>query len=165
MYSSLMKTLNATDGRYLTPDEEKQVLGYAQTLPKRLELARIIEKHEREIVDGAVEKMRVAYPRFTQYHQLAWEKTFRDMQLVLRYNIQGLLMDDIEVGPEKLFYWLRTIVASFHITPQCMRDAYTFLREGVRKHVSADGFELLEPYLNRTIEVMSDFPEPATPAV
>jgi len=60
---------------------------------------------------------------------------------------------------------LRTILAGLNFTPEFNRDTYTYLKQGFRQSLRPDTFNKVEPYLNRTIEIMSDFPMPATPAV
>ncbi|MFN4258788.1 MAG: hypothetical protein ACK4RK_05790 [Gemmataceae bacterium] len=165
MYSCLLKIINPTDGRYLTPVEQNQVLAYAKSVPSRLLAARHVEQKEEEIINTVLERMKPRYPNFTGQHDRAWEKGFRDMQLVLRYIVQGMLLDDLDAASEKLLFWFRTIVASVGMTPQFMRDHYHTLRDVCQQRLPAESFALLEPHLNRAAEVLSDFPEPYRPAV
>jgi len=165
MYSQLMKTLNASDGRYLTREEQEHVLAYCQSMPKRLQASAMVEQKELEIVHTVIEAMKRRYANFANLHDRAWEKGQRDVQLVLRYNVQGMIMDDFDMASDKLLFWFRTIVASTNMTPQFVRETYTFLREACKQKLPADIYSLLAPHLERTIEVMSDFPEPHRPAV
>ncbi|MBL8800187.1 MAG: hypothetical protein JNM56_40265 [Planctomycetia bacterium] len=161
----MMQLINATDSRYLTAAEQEQVLALCAAMPKRLQAAKLVEQHETELVNLALTEMKKRYTNFANLHDRAWEKGFRDMQLVLRYNVQGMLMDDLEMAADKLLYWLRTMVASAGMTPRFMRDTYTFLRDACRQKLPADAYQLLEPHLNRTIEVLADIPEPHKAAV
>lgn len=164
MTTSVLKMLHSADSRYLTPDEEQRVLAYAQSLPQRMAAARLIERREKELVANALEQLRRKYPNYERHHEKAWEKGQRDMELVLRYCVQGMLLDDPDLGTEKLFVWLRTILASFNMTPGFMRDSYVLLRETIRAQ-APEAYPFLEIQLDRATSVLSDFPEPAVPAV
>jgi hypothetical protein len=165
MYSRILKIINASDGRYLTPAEQEQVLAYVHSVPKRLQAARTVEHKETEIVQRVVEQMKARYPTFMRLHDRAWEKGFRDIQLVLRYVVQAMLVDDTAMPAEKLYVWFRSIAAAVGMTPQFMRDAYSLLGEACRQGLPAESFGLMEPYLRDATEVLSDFPEPYRPAV
>jgi hypothetical protein len=156
-----MKILNSSDSR----DEQQEILAYVNSLPKRLEIARLVEQKEEELSRQCIDEMRKRYSHFHTLHDRGWEKGYRDVQLVIRYMVQGMLMDDLDVASEKLLMWLRTIVGSLGLTPRFNRDTYTILREGFRQKLPADAFAMMEPQLNKTIEVMSDIPEPYKPAV
>ena len=165
MYSRALKTLNKSDGRYLTPEEQQAVLDFGKSLPLRFEASRVVEKIEADVVRLVIEDMRRKYPRFETFHDRAWDKAHRDIELTLRYLVQAMLLDDVEVATDKLLVWMRTILASFNMTPQFVRDTYVSLREAVRRLAPAEAYNLLAPHLENAIEVLSDFPEPATPAV
>jgi hypothetical protein len=165
MYSQLMTIINASDSRYLTPAEQERVLAYVQTVPKRLQAARAVEQKEEEIVNRVIVEMKKRYPTFTALHERAWEKGFRDVQLVLRYIVQGMIVDDAAMPADKLFVWFRSIAAALGMTPGFMRDTYDLLCESCRESLPADAFPLLEPHLRGAAEVLSDFPEPYRPAV
>jgi hypothetical protein len=134
-------------------------------VPRRFQVARLVEQKEDEIVRYAIDEVKRRYPNFQALHDRAYEKGYRDFQLVVRYNVQGMLMEDLDVASEKLLYWFRTIVNALGMTPAFMRDSFTALREGFRLKLPAEAFTLMEPYLTRTIEVISDIPEPHKPAV
>lgn len=153
------------EGRYLSRDEQQQMLDYAQSLPERFRIATQIEQKEDGVLRATVEDIRRKYPNFSKYHDQAWTKCYRDMQLVVRYDVHAMILDDAKYVEDNILYWLRTILAGSHFTPGFVRDAYTFLREHFRRELSSDAFDGIEPYLTRNIEVLSDFPEPATPAV
>lgn len=165
MNSWLMRVIEESDSRYLTREEQKKILAYTSTLPQRLQAANVVEQKEEAIVRATIDQMRRRYPRFEKLHGNAWDKAFRDIQLVVRYTAQAMVCDDPSLLTDKALYWLKTILASFGFTPQFNRDTYTFLRDNMRQQLPADVFALLEPCLSVTIEVLSDFPEPAVAAV
>jgi hypothetical protein len=165
MYSRLMKLINATDGRYLTPQEQEQVLAYVNSVPRRLQAARLVEQKEADIVNWVIAELKRRYPNFNRLHDRAWEKGFRDIQLVLRYVVQAMLVDDTAMPATKLYVWFRSIAAAVGMTPQFMRDAYDLLTTACRQGLPADAFVLLEPFLRDAADVLSTFPEPHRAAV
>lgn len=160
-----MKILNQCDSRYPTREEEETVLAYAESVPRRLQAARQVEQHEEEMVRESIDGMKRRYARFHSLHDRGWEKSFRDMQLCLRYAVQGMLVEDEVMPRDKLFAWLCTIVKGMGMTPQFSRDCYEMLHDSARKKLPAESFALLEPYLKRLTADMSNFPEPSRPAV
>jgi hypothetical protein len=165
IYSKPIKTLARCDGRYPTEAEEDAVLAWASSVPKRLQVANLIAQHEQDIVREAIEAVRPEYPRFAPQHDRAWEKAQRDMGLVLRYAVQGIIADDSAMANDKLYVWLGTIVRGLGHTPGFFRDCYTAVTESCRNHLPADAFALAQPYLQRMTEDMSAFPEPLKAAV
>ncbi|MBY0522996.1 MAG: hypothetical protein K2R98_06340 [Gemmataceae bacterium] len=165
MYSRMMQIINASDSRYLTAQEQEQVMAYCASMPKRFQVSRLVEQKETEIVNQVIAELKKRYANFPNLHDRAWEKGFRDLQLVLRYIVQGMLMDDLDMAADKLLYWFRTIVASAGMTPRFMRDTYTLLRDASKQKLPPDAYQMLETHLNRTIEIMADIPEPYKPAV
>ena len=51
-----------------------------------------------------------------------------------------------------------------NLTPKFCHDAFSLLREQVQAQLPAENYELLRPYLDRNVDVLSDFAEPLTPA-
>jgi len=164
-YSRLLKVVNNSDSRYLDASEQNEVLSYASSIPARLDTMRQTERLEAEVVREAIDQIRRRYPRFEMFHERGWEKGVRDMQLILRQIVQSMLLDDSEVGEDKLYVWIRTILASFNFTPAIIRETYTLLKDSLRTRLTREAFALLEPHLDHAIEIMSDIPEPASPAV
>lgn len=161
----LLKMAHAADGRYFQAEERRAILSFAQSLPGRVGLAESIEQQEEAVLRGVVEDLQKRYPNFSKFHDQGWARCFRDLQLVLRQDVQSMILDDVASLDDKVLLWLRTIFAANNYTPQFCRDCFTLLRERLQQQLARDTFESLRPYLDRNIEVLSDFPEPATPAV
>jgi hypothetical protein len=165
MNSRIQKLFNAADSRYLNAEEQTVILEYAASLQARFRTAAAVEAKEQAAVKYCIDEMRKRYPNFDKFHEQAWGKAFRDVQLTVRYCVQAMLLDDVGVLDDKLLVWLKTILASFNFTPQFNRDTYMLLKDGFRRLLPPEDFRMMEPYLNRNIETLSDFPEPAVPAV
>ena len=165
MYSRLLKIVDSTDSRFLNAEEQAAVLQYAASIPARIEASKHAERIEGEAVRVTIQHIRRRYPKFEAYHQRGWDKGARDLQLIFRYAVQAMILDDPEVAEEKLYIWIRTVLSSFNITPGFVRDSYTIFRDVLREQLPANAYSLLEPHLNHAIQVLSDFPEPALAAV
>jgi hypothetical protein len=160
-----IKTLLGCDGRYPSADEQAAVLNWAASVPRRLQTANLIAQKEAEIVREAIDQVRPRYQNFPAQHDRAWEKANRDMGLVLRYAVQGMIVDDADMPDEKLLAWLSTIVRGTGHTPALFHDCYSAVVASCRRHLPAELFALAEPYLARMQRDMSNFPEPMKPAV
>lgn len=165
MNNKINTILLDSDSRYLTPEESSELLAYTTTFAERLEAVKLIEENEDAAVRFCIENTRKRYPNFDKYHGSAWAKAYRDVQLTTRYMAQAMLVDELSILEDKLLFWLRTILSGLNFTPEFNRDTYTYLKQGFRQTLPPETFAKFEPYLNRTIQIMSDFPMPATPAV
>ncbi len=165
MNQTIQRLILGSDSRYLTDAERQEITTYLTAFTDRLEKTKAIEEREDEAVRFCIENTRKRYPNFDKYHGAAWAKAFRDVQLTTRYMAQAMLLDDMPLLETKLLFWLRTILAGLNFTPEFNRDTYTYLKQGFRQSLPPEIFNEFEPYLNRTISIMSDFPQPATPAV
>lgn len=160
MNPAVMDVIRESESRYLSDDEMRGVLHYTESLPDRFRIAQLVEEQEDQIVQATIDQVKRRYPSFERYHPSAWDKGYRDVQLTLRYCVQAMVWDDPMMHEEKLLVWLGTILASFGFTPQFNRDTYVFLRENVKSRLPADAFALLEPFLDKNIEVLGGIPEP-----
>ena len=165
MNAYLEDLITNSDGRYLTEQERHTILDYTNSLPARFQASADVEANEEEIARATIEKMKRQYPNFGRLHGSAWEKGFRDMQLILRYTAQAMVCNDETMQADKLLVWFGTILGSFGITPQFNRDTYSTLKEECRSRLSSDTFRLMEPFLQKNIDVLSSIPEPYAPAV
>ncbi|MFO0807428.1 MAG: hypothetical protein U0746_02260 [Gemmataceae bacterium] len=165
MLSLIYQTLRAADGRYLTRDEQQRLLDSAGGLPARFDATEQIEAKEDRVIRSVLEQMRDKYPNFEHQHDRAWAKGYRDVQLVVRHAAQAMTFDDMSLLEDRVLIWLRTILAASNLTPAFVRETYQLLLDGFRHELTPQAFSLFEPYLSKCIQVTSDFPEPALPAV
>lgn len=165
MNKRLTKLVQNSDSRYLTPEEQEEILSYTESLPARFRVAAMVAEKEQFAVRHCIDEMRKLYPNFERHHDQAWQKAYRDVQLATRYAVQAMVLDDTAMLEEKLLYWLRTILASFGFTPKFVHDTYRLLAEGMQKNLPEEAYAMMKPVLDRIIDVLSQFPEPVTPTV
>jgi hypothetical protein len=165
MNPPLSAILRQSDGRYLTAEEREQVLAHARELPTRVQAAQEVEAAEGGLIDAVVGELRERFPRFERLFPNAWDRLAGDLRLVLRADARAMSAGDLRVLEDKALFYLRSILAAYNVTPQFARDAFTLLRDRCRDRLGADAFGRLEPYLDRNVQVLADFPEPAVAMV
>jgi hypothetical protein len=165
LYSLPLKTLAGCSGRYPTAAEEEAVLGYAASVPARLKAANAFAQKDQAIVRAALELVKPKYPRFAPQHDRTWDKTFRDVLLLSRYAIQGMVADDTAMPDDKLYVWLGTIMRGHGMTQELIRDCLAAVAEVAPRQLPADAAALAGDYLSRLVEDMSNFQDPLKPAV
>src|SRR4051794_34955286 len=140
MTTRLQKLARGADGRYFSADERAEFLGYAETLPRRFEAADAVAAQEEAILKAAVGELQNRYPNFAKYHDQGWAKCYRDLQLVLRHDVQALVLNDAQALEDRALLWLRTMLAANNLTPRFCADAFDLLREQARAHLAAEQF-------------------------
>lgn len=165
MNPPLTTILRHSDGRYLTSEERDAVLAYARDLPAAVRAGEDVEAHEGAIITAVIGEMRNQFPRFDRLFTDSWDRLAADLRLVLRADVRAMLSGDMRVLEDKALFYLRSILAAYNVTPQFARESFTRLRDHSREHLEAESFARLEPYLERNIQVLADFPEPAVAMV
>jgi hypothetical protein len=165
MNPPLATILRQSDGRFLTAAERKQVLAIASDLKAGVRASEDVESNETEVVAAVVGEMRDLFPRFGQLFDDAWDRLADDLRLVLRADVRAMLSGDQRVLEDKALFYVRSILAAYNVTPQFAREAFTRLRDRCREKLKSDSFARLSQYLDRNVEVLPDFPEPAVAMV
>jgi hypothetical protein len=165
MSHSLRSILSGCDGRYPTAEERGQLEAFAHELPKRVKASVEVEAHEGAIVSAVVDALREHYPRYEKLFPQAWDRCAREVQFVLRSDVRAMLAGDPRELDDKALVYLRSVLAAYNLTPQFVRDCFTLVRDQCRERLSAQAFAHLEPFLQRNVQVLADFPEPAVAAV
>jgi hypothetical protein len=144
---------------YPGPAARARVAALAQSLPARLACSDACEAAEGRIVKGVIDALQRDYPDYPRYQPNAWAKAYRDVQLVFRHNVNAMIRDDVEWLDQSFLSWLRTILQAFVFhSPRFVHDTYVLLKGGARRELPPGGFALLEPFLDRTLAVLSDIP-------
>ncbi len=165
MGTLLQRLVIEADGRYFTPDERRQILEESERIRDRLAAAEHLERVEEPVLRAVIEEMQGRYPNFSRYHDQAWARHYRDMQLVLRAAASAMIVNDPADLDDRLLYWLRTMFAANNYTPEFVETCFARLRDIIRERLEGPSADQLMPYLDRAVRVLSDFPEPATAAV
>jgi hypothetical protein len=165
MNQPLSQILRNSDGRYLTGEERDAILAYARELPPAVVASQDVADHEDAVIEAVVAELRTQYPRFERLIPNAWDQLADNLRLIIRADVRAMLTADLRVLEDKALFYLRSILAAYNVTPQFVRDAFTRLRDQCRDRLRAETFSRLAAYLDRNVEVLADFPEPAVAMV
>ena len=165
MNRELTKLVAEFDQREITDEDAGRMLDYASSVKARLKAAAEVDSQKRSAIKAIIGRLKTKYPNFEGYHHAAWGKSARDMGLTTNVLMQSMVLDETLYAEEKVIIWLRTILASFNMTPEHVRDAYAFLLEELESRVSREALELIRPVFERCVELIGAFPEPASPRV
>lgn len=165
MTTRLNRLLDASEGRYPTPNERQELREWAAALPARLAQVAELEKAEEAALEQTLAMLKERHPAFAEYAEQIWPTAGRDLASVTRAAGQALLADDADRPRERLLYWLRSLLAGANLTPGFVRDAGRLLTENVCDRLAPEAAAALRPYFDLATEVLCDFPEPAEPAV
>lgn len=165
MDAGITTILHESNGRYLNAKERSQLLAFARELPARIGASEDAETHEREIVEYVISALRSRYARFENLFPRAWDGLAVDLRMVLRANVRALISGDVAELDEIALFYLRSILIAYNVSPEFARDAFLTLIDACKEHLSAEASGLLDPYLNRNVEVLSEIPEPAVAMV
>ena len=165
MNPPLSTILRQSDGRYLSADEREAVLAFARDLPAAVRAGEDVEAHEAAVITAVVGELRDRFPRFDRLFAGAWDQFAADLRLVLRADVRAMMSGDLRVLEDKALFYLRSILSAYNVTPQFAREAFGRLRDHCGEQLAADSFARLTPYLERNIQVLADFPEPAVAMV
>src|SRR5579859_4844082 len=133
MNSRLRQILHDANGRYLTPDERDAWVAYAGSIVARFDAADAVEKAEDGVIRAVVEAVQQRYPNFAKYHDQGWARLYRDVQLVVRQDVHSMLRDDVRSLDDEMLRWLRSILASYNLTPGFCRDVFSILRDTLKE--------------------------------
>ena len=91
MSSLLTEIMTGAEGRYLTPHESDTLRDFVRCFVARLSAASEVEEKEQLVCERATRAIMSAYPDYEKNHPGAYEKSVRDLSLVLRYSTQALV--------------------------------------------------------------------------
>ncbi len=161
MNPQLESILNDTEGRYLEATEQSELIDFANSLEDRLRAMRSVQQHESQVIKAAMESLWDEYPEMKTEHVDAYERGVRDMTLVLRYTALAMVRDSEAFLEQKLLHWFKTILEAFDMS-EPVAFAYRCLRDELQQAMPAEDFALLDPFIERTCEILS--PTPSTAA-
>lgn len=165
MIPKFQSTLEHMMERPIRADEANALLSHAESMALRLPIAQALKAVEDEAIEATFVQLKRKYPQFKGLHFKAYEKGRRDMKMVLRYSFHAMLLDSPQYMNDRLLYWLRTMIGSGGLTPDFVRDTYTFFRNALQAKLPSDQFQFMKPMLDTVIEVLPNFPVPANPRV
>jgi hypothetical protein len=177
----LAELFQQAGGRHLKDDELDLLLGEVPELALQVEAARTIRSITTGVVKKVVAEVFSQYP-YEKAHEYATAKCPRDVNYVVAYASLAMLARDPEWLDTKVLLWLRTILQSFEFpdrvksaanalfADRVLEDAlaklpvknrstfhcYYRIQQEMRKAMPADQFEQIQPYLQLTIDTLTE---------
>lgn len=165
MNSELQTMLTACEGRYPTRAEQAMLRDWAARLDGRLAAVTEIQSREEAIVGQTVDAVLQAYPDLEKRVKDARRCCLRDESLVLRYCTLALLRGDPQWLEDSLLTWMSTVLRGVGFAPAFIADAYGTLMRTAARELSPAVNEMLRPFLELTLAVLSGKREAAREAV
>lgn len=151
MFSRMMKLVNATDSLYLTPPQQKDVLDYAKSLPRRFAAARAVQAAETPLVEQALKAFQAAFPELGTPLDLGWGSADDDLRLVLRALANEMLMDDTDSAEGAVLAHLRRSLGYLGVPAGAIEELFAGLRDAAVNTLKPDAFALLAPHFDRAV--------------
>lgn len=151
MFSRLLKTVNTTDNLYLTPPQQKDVLDYAKSLPRRFAAARAVQAAETQLVELALKALEASFPELGTPLDLGWDSADDDLRLCLRAVTNEMLMDDTDSADAAVLAHLRRALGYLGVPRGAVEELFAGLRDAAVNTLRPDAFELLAPHFDRAV--------------
>ncbi|MEM6731682.1 MAG: hypothetical protein AAF658_09005 [Myxococcota bacterium] len=156
MNTQLNDIMTAAEGRYITKGEQTIIREYVGGLERRLHAADEVQNKERAMSEKATRAVIDAYPEYERDHDQAFEKSVRDMTLMLRYAAMAMVKNDKEWLNDAVLLWFATILRGIGFTRNFVHDTYATLEEAMKSDVSPETFELMQPYVEHIRVTLSE---------
>lgn len=140
MFSRMMQLVNRTDSVYLTPPQQKDVLDYAKSVPRRFAACRAVEAAEDALVAAAVAA--VSPPPA----ELGWATADADVRGLVRAVAVGMLIDDPGYAVARWADHLRKKL-DFLDAPDAADAVFAALADAAAATLPPDATDALAPYL------------------
>jgi hypothetical protein len=181
-HPELKDIFKQAEGKYLTDPELAKLVSIYPHLAVHAEAAKEVRGKETGFIGRAVKDTFVIYP-YEKHHDHATAKAVRDGRYVLAYGTMAMLLEDIRWYEDKFLIWTKTILQSFEfpdmpkgtdassfgIDPamaaklkefeakaKSIYHMYWFVKEECRKELQPAHFQLMTPYLDVAMNVLSE---------
>ncbi len=181
LHPKLSELFQQAGGRHLKDEELELLLGEVPDLAPQVEAARTIRSIATGVIKKVVAEVFSQYP-YEKAHEYAQAKCPRDVNYVVAYASLAMLARDPEWLDNKVLLWLRSILQSFEFpdrvksaanalfADRVLEDAlarlpvknrstfhcYYRVQQEMRKAMPAAHFEQIQPYLQQTIDTLTE---------
>ncbi|WP_439627330.1 hypothetical protein [Gemmata sp.] len=158
MSSRIVQTVNQADSQYLNPNQQKDVLDYARSLPARFTAARAVQEAEGEIASRVLKEWEQSHPELGPAADLGWPEAAADLRVVVRAAALGVLMDDPDYAEARAAGTLRRTLEFLDVPTGASNDLFALLAATAREALPAAAADLLVPHLTRLTAVSRPAP-------
>lgn len=169
------------EARHFRDDELDAICAERPGLKTRCDAARNIRGKDVAIISKVVKEVFSQYD-YDSRHDYASAKCPRDVRYVVAYCCAAMIADDMKWLEDKLLIWLKTILQAFEFPPrkpgsgtalfsdkqleaklaelpqktQSIYHCYYRLRQEMARELSGPDYQLIEPYLTRSLDVLTE---------
>jgi hypothetical protein len=155
--SRIVQTVNQADSQHLNPNQQKDVLDYARSMPTRFTAARAVQESEAEIAARVLNEWEQSHPELGSAADLGWPEAAADLRVVVRTAALAMLMDDPDHSEARAAGTLRRTLEFLDVPTGASNDLFALLAATAREVLPAAAADLLVPHLTRLTAV----PRPA----
>jgi hypothetical protein len=128
---------------YLEAEDLEALQEYVQSLPKRMELYKLLRDREVDIMQAVADRAEGELPK-TPEEDL--ERGIKNLILVFRYCAMGMLLSNEEFIKGRLLKWLEQIVSQFDM--RSLNEAlYKSLNYVLKEELSDEQLSLMQPLI------------------
>jgi len=154
MDRAFSKNMGLSEGRYLTALEQESLVAASLELPHRMNVSRMLQQFEFEIVDYATHAYCDTVASFdAPAGSLRRKKGHQDGRIILRYAAQAVREGSCEIVFEKVLVWLIGHLDSANVNGADMEVFFHFINQGVHRELPAHA----HPYVDRVFDQMYGF--------
>lgn len=152
MNTTFSNLLSTSEGRHMTALEEERVLASCLEMPRRLEIARMLQQCEYSIIDYATNAFCDIMPDFEGPEgSIRRKKGHQDGRIILRYIAQAVREGSPDVLFEKVLSWLIGHLDNRNVTGQHMEVFFHFILQGVRRDLPVEMHSYVETVFEQVI--------------
>jgi Phycobilisome protein len=153
MNSEIKTLVYQAESRYLTPKELGLFAESVNSMPKRLDLYRLLRDREIKIMQAVADQIETQMPKADPK---ILELGIKNLILVMRYSAMAILTDNPALLKTRLLDWLEQLISN---DMQAVNKAlYRLLNQTLKQELPPEQLALLQPLINtaETILAISD---------
>lgn len=155
MDSQLVNILNDIFFEFPNDAQCAQIKSYADSMPQRLTALRQIQEIEDSVVNSTISKLKSIDPAIMNRETRFWRELPDRLALVSRVCAQAMILANPQHVGEKILQQLKFYADQCQISEGIISSCMQQLREEFSKQLSAETFQLFEPYLTLCVSNQS----------
>lgn len=160
MNREMIELVRQFDRRPISEDDKETMLSYSRSVPLRIEAVQAVQAIEHSAIEEAVRQLQRNFASMEQRHVDPWDRTRRDMAIMLRVCCQGMLLDDFVFIEQRLIIWLRTMLTSSNVPMDAVNFAYTTMINVLKTKLKKPHADLIIPVIQKSLDVLCEAPAP-----
>ncbi len=154
MHPELLSLLETAEQRYLEPKELELYRRHAASLNRRLKTYEMLREQETQIFQAIADRLVKVLPNERQENL---ERCLRYWLLIVRYSATAMLINDLAYLQNRLQDWVKGLLETYE-TYQIDVQVYDLLMQELKKYLSPDDVRLLEPFMQKTKDLIISKP-------